>query len=399
MRKIYKKRIGRSLILTFLAVFILLIMPVSAQAAGGKTPGRVNVTRVRLAGSSNVTVYWEKAKNATNYRIYYKQAGAKSWKGIATVGSGRTRYTHNADDKNPLISGKKYVYTVRAYNKASKKWGSYDKKGKTITIPAAPKPTFIPTPTPTSDMVTAQGVTFDMKYFPKTTMVGDNMECLSVIPKSTIKPTDITYKIANGTAQQLCSPDTPNLHLESGTEYESDYYVSDWKHMIAYIKTSYEPGMYLEHRVEIYNQLQTGSFPVSVYYKNTLLRTCQVTVTNIDKNAVKDRQWVDNIERNAWTDNMSVMEKLTAIKKYVYDNYTYTTDRIMCNAGAQALLFAARDLGLTARYRFVGLQYDYEKGYGDVYYHFGSAFCFGHVCTIVTIDGKEYIMETQGHEG
>ena len=159
------------------------------------------------------------------------------------------------------------------------------------------------------------------------------MECLSVIPKSTIKPTDITYKIADGKAQQLCSSETPNLHLSSGTEYESDYYVSDWKHMIAYIKTSYEPGMYFEHRVEIYNQLQTGTFPVSVY------------------------------------------------------------------AGAEALLFAARDLGLPARYRFVGPQYDYEKGYGDVYYHFGSAYCFGHVCTIITIDGKEYIMETQGHEG
>lgn len=96
---------------------------------------------------------------------------------------------------------------------------------------------------------------------------------------------------------------------------------------------------------------------------------------------------------------MSVMKKLKAIEQYIYDNYTYTTDGIMCNAGAEALLFAARDLGLTARYRFVGPQYDYEKGFGDVYYHFGSAFCGGHVCTIITIDGKEYIMETQGHEG
>ena len=76
------------------------------------------------------------------------------------------------------------------------------------------------------------------------------------------------------------------------------------------------------------------------------------------------------------------MEKLKAIKQYIYDNYTYTTDRVMCNTGAEALLFAARDLGLPARYRFVGPQYDYEKGYGDVYYHFGSAYCFGHVCTI-----------------
>ena len=238
-----------------------------------------------------------------------------------------------------------------------------------------------------------------MSYFPKTATVGDDMECLSVIPKTTIKPTDITYRIANGKAQQLCSPATPNLYLGYGTEYESDYYVSDWKNMVAYIKTSYEPGMYLEHRVEIYNQLQAGTFPVSVYYKNTLLRTCQVTVTGADSKMVKYREWMNELEQKAWTGGMSVMEKLTAIKKYIYDNYTYTTDGVMCNAGAQALLYAARDLGLTARYRFVGPQYDYEKGYGDVYYHFGSAFCGGHVCTIITIDGKEYIMETQGHEG
>ena len=108
---------------------------------------------------------------------------------------------------------------------------------------------------------------------------------------------------------------------------------------------------------------------------------------------------MNELEQKAWTGGMTVMEKLTAIKKYIYDNYTYTTDGVMCNAGAQALLYAARDLGLTARYRFVGPQYDYEKGYGDVYYHFGSAFCGGHVCTIITMAGKDYIMETQGHEG
>lgn len=105
---------------TFLTILMLLTMSVSAQAAGVKTPGKVTVTRVRLTGSNNVTVYWKKAKNATNYRIYYKQAGAKSWKGIATVGAGRTSYTHNSSNKNPLIGGSKYVYTVRAYNRSSK---------------------------------------------------------------------------------------------------------------------------------------------------------------------------------------------------------------------------------------------------------------------------------------
>ena len=58
---------------------------------------------------------------------------------------------------------------------------------------------------------------------------------------------------------------------------------------------------------------------------------------------------MNELEQKAWTSGMTVMEKLTAIKKYIYDNYTYTTDGVMCNAGAQALQYAARDLGLTAR--------------------------------------------------
>lgn len=102
-----KNRLRCTLFLTFLTILMLLTMSVSAQAAGVKTPGKVTVTRVRLTGSNNVTVYWKKAKNATNYRIYYKQAGAKSWKGIATVGAGRTSYTHNSSNKNPLIGGSK----------------------------------------------------------------------------------------------------------------------------------------------------------------------------------------------------------------------------------------------------------------------------------------------------
>lgn len=166
-----KNRLRCTFFLTILTILMLLTMSVSAQAAGVKTPGKVTVSHVRLAGSSNVTVYWKKAKNATNYRIYYKQAGAKSWKGIATVGAGRTSYTHNSSSKNPLVSGSKYVYTVRAYNRSSKKWGSYNKKGIAINIPVAPTPT----PTPSEDIVTVHGVTFDMKYFPKTTSVRDRM--------------------------------------------------------------------------------------------------------------------------------------------------------------------------------------------------------------------------------
>lgn len=169
--------------------------------------------------------------------------------------------------------------------------------------------------------------------------------------------------------------------------------------MTAYVKTSYEPNMYLQYRVEIYSQLKTGSFPISVYYKNTLIRTCTVTITSTYDEVVKYRTWMDELEKKAWSTTMTTEEKLQAIKKYIYDNYSYTTDGYWCNNGAMALLYVARDLGLNARYRFVGPNYDYEKGYGDVYYHFGSAFCGGHVCTVITINREEKIYETQGHPG
>lgn len=57
-----KNRLRCTLFLTFLTILMLLTMSVSAQAAGVKTPGKVTVTRVRLTGSNNVTVYWKKAK-------------------------------------------------------------------------------------------------------------------------------------------------------------------------------------------------------------------------------------------------------------------------------------------------------------------------------------------------
>lgn len=405
-----KKNCGETVVcflfMVILAALLLFIPSESVLAAKkAKKPGKVRITSVKISGNNKVSISWKKTSNATKYRIYYKKSGAKSWKKVADVSKKKTKYIHTSSSKKPLVNGKKYVYTVRAYNKAGKQWGKYNKKGISVKIPAKSTTQSVPTtkptpaPTPSENKVKVNGVTFDMSFFPKAVSVGDNMACLSVMPKSTINPSDITYKIANGNAQQLSSPETPNLHLSYGTEYASEYYVSDWKNMIAYVQTSYESNMYLQYRVEIYNQLQTGTFPVSVYYKNTLIRTCQVTVTKADSKMVKYRQWMNNVEQKIWKNNMSAKEKLVAIDEYIYKNYTYTTDGIKCNSGAQALLFAARDLGLTARYHFVGPEYDYIKGYGDVYYHFGAAFCGGHVCTIVTIDNKEYVMETQGHEG
>ena len=126
----------RKYLLCLLTLALMLFLPAAAaQAASGQQPGYVSSITAKVSGSNKVTVTWKKAKNATSYRVYYKQAGGK-WKTLANVNG--TKYTHTSSRKYPLTEGKKYVYTVRAYNRYGRKWGSYDRNGKTVTIPAIP---------------------------------------------------------------------------------------------------------------------------------------------------------------------------------------------------------------------------------------------------------------------
>ena len=126
----------RKYLLWLLTLALMLFLPAAAaQAASGQQPGYVSSITAKVSGNNKVTVTWKKTKNATSYRVYYKQAGGK-WKTLANVNG--TKYTHTSNKKYPLTEGKKYAYTVRAYNRYGRKWGSYDKKGKTVTIPAIP---------------------------------------------------------------------------------------------------------------------------------------------------------------------------------------------------------------------------------------------------------------------
>ena len=125
-------------VLLMLALAFTLLIPAPVQAASKKKPTKVTVTSVKTSGTNKVVIKWRKAKYATNYRIYWKQAGTKKWRTLATVKSNRTSYTHKSNSKAKLIGGKKYVYTVRAYNRYGRKWGAYNSKGKTVIIPAVP---------------------------------------------------------------------------------------------------------------------------------------------------------------------------------------------------------------------------------------------------------------------
>ena len=139
IQKPNKSRLRNGLIAVLLAITLIApaVFQSTTPAASKRTPTRPAITKV-TATKNSATVTWKKSKYATSYRIYYKQTGAKKWTTLATVSSKNLKYTHKSSKKYPLKGGKKYSYTVRAYNKYGKKWSSYDKKGKTVTIPAVP---------------------------------------------------------------------------------------------------------------------------------------------------------------------------------------------------------------------------------------------------------------------
>ncbi len=92
-------------------------------------------TTVKLKGAkassdkTSVKISWSKAYGGDCYRVYRKTPGAE-WQLIGTVKSNVFSYT----DKNP-VKGKKNTYTVRMYNSSTKAAGSYNTKGKSVTIP------------------------------------------------------------------------------------------------------------------------------------------------------------------------------------------------------------------------------------------------------------------------
>ena len=134
-----KTRLRNGLIAVLLAITLIApaVFQSTTPAASKRTPARPVITKV-TATKNSATVTWKKSKYATSYRIYYKQAGAKKWTTLATVSSKNLKYTHKSSRKYLLKGGKKYAYTVRAYNKYGRKWSSYDMKGKTVTILAVP---------------------------------------------------------------------------------------------------------------------------------------------------------------------------------------------------------------------------------------------------------------------
>lgn len=124
----------KNLLLMLLAVMALLLIPVSVQAAA--KPGTVKLSSIKAVDYNKINIKWKKVSGATNYIVYYKKAGSSKWVKVKTLDNKKSSYTHTSSKKYPIVVGQKYTYTVKAYNKKTKKSGSYNKKGLTAnTIP------------------------------------------------------------------------------------------------------------------------------------------------------------------------------------------------------------------------------------------------------------------------
>lgn len=137
------KRMDRGkLFYCFLAVILsmTLVVPLLLQspteAAIKRMPTKPVVTKV-TATKDSVTITWKKSKYATSYGVLYRAAGTKKWIRVKTVNSSTSKYTHKSSARYPLKAGKKYYYTVKAYNKYSKRTAT-DHSLKSVTIPVIP---------------------------------------------------------------------------------------------------------------------------------------------------------------------------------------------------------------------------------------------------------------------
>lgn len=124
--------------LTLLVLAVILLMPASIQATSA--PGTVKLNSISAPAYNKINVKWKKTSGATHYIVYYKKEGTKKWTKIKTLDNSKSSYTHTSSKKYPIVVGQKYTYTVKAYNKKTKKSGSYNKKGLTAyTKPAMVK--------------------------------------------------------------------------------------------------------------------------------------------------------------------------------------------------------------------------------------------------------------------
>ena len=131
----YKKRKYLYALFAFM-IAALICIPQALQMrtqAAAKKPGTVKLSSIKAVDYNKINIKWKKTSGATNYIVYYKKAGSGKWIKVKTLDNKKSSYTHTSSSKYPIVVGKKYQYTVKAYNKKTRKSGRYNTKGLTVT--------------------------------------------------------------------------------------------------------------------------------------------------------------------------------------------------------------------------------------------------------------------------
>lgn len=125
--------------LFFLCVSFLLFFSVSVSAATLQTkiaaPGQPKLISAKAVGADSIKLQWKSAEKATHYAIYYRVDG--KWNKIAMIKADSTVYTHKDNANTPLVPGKTYTYTVKAFRIIGDgyNFGGFDKKGVQVKLP------------------------------------------------------------------------------------------------------------------------------------------------------------------------------------------------------------------------------------------------------------------------
>ena len=80
--------------LALLMLAVMLLMPATTQAAA--KPGTVKLSSIKAVDYNKINIKWKKASGATNYIVYYKNAGDKKWIKVKTLDNKKTSYTHTS---------------------------------------------------------------------------------------------------------------------------------------------------------------------------------------------------------------------------------------------------------------------------------------------------------------
>ena len=283
------------------------------------------------------------------------------------------------------------------------------------------KPTTTPTVTPTqapsvvrnNKMVTVDGIAFNLSKIPDAITLDDstgNTAKLILQNRILSDPADVyieisgcdhvrrfTYSDAHFRENYLASDDRKGIG--------SDYLICDGDgNDVAWVEshltnTAYPYQVYICAFSDI-----NYSFSVDFYYRNVLLKRCEVTVNLSTGFGCCDeiKAIVREIETACWKPDMSDKEKMKSFAEYIKTHYTLR--QMKCVNGALYTAFAARDLGLDSL-----LFYPEENDHPDLVtynLYFNTTVPGGHCACLVEyydctlrydVQGGAYVISEYNH--